>query len=151
VSIEERKMSTNSAAKLFRSFQRQSPGVGANLDSNASTSGHSSKTVDFHISRIGGGEILEDRAGRKLFRIVHKHNGNSAGKTVSEWKSHQFEADSPVAEEIVRTLNRYLDLARGEVRQEFLKRTPRKSSFFKRLQLGDLSFGEASSGTTPQN
>lgn len=63
VSIEERKMSTNSAAKLFRSFQRQSPGVGANLDSNASTSGHSSKTVDFHISRIGGGEILEDRAG----------------------------------------------------------------------------------------
>lgn len=55
-----RKFSTNSAVKLFRPLRRQQPGNG---DVNSPGGGSVSKTVDFLINRIGGGEIIEEKAG----------------------------------------------------------------------------------------
>lgn len=72
---EERRLSTASAAKLFRSLHRQQqPGKAAaavdddtnsmNLSAGATIN---AKTVAFNLDRIGGAEILDDKSGMWLF------------------------------------------------------------------------------------
>lgn len=56
-----------------------------------------------------------------------------------------FEGDTNVVDEIIYHLDMYMDLRNSDVRSEFLQRTPRKTSIFKRLQFSDLAVNDSGS------
>ena len=65
-----------------------------------------------------------------MFRIA-----DSAAGSAVDWRGHYFEAESAVVDQIVNSLNLYLDEQAGAMRESFQKKPARKSSFFKRTRV----------------
>ncbi|XP_066590485.1 stress-activated map kinase-interacting protein 1 [Prorops nasuta] len=103
--------------------------------------------ISYHIDNIAWCEITENKGSKTTFTLVYTpnssiidHFGASPGPTQSlhqsaSFKNHEFEADSIIAEEIVKKINHILELHSSKSRKEFLVHRERKAARRKSFHL----------------
>ncbi|XP_012285280.1 stress-activated map kinase-interacting protein 1 [Orussus abietinus] len=105
------------------------------------------RAISYHIDNIAWCEVTENKGMKTTFTIVYTpHSTSLDGLTVSSkhthslhqsasFKSHDFEAKSATAEEIVRKINHILELRSSASRKEFLAQRERKPARRKSFHL----------------
>ncbi|CAG5095521.1 Similar to Sin1: Stress-activated map kinase-interacting protein 1 (Drosophila pseudoobscura pseudoobscura) [Cotesia congregata] len=94
--------------------------------------------VSYQMENIAWCEITETKGSKSSFTLVYTNPSTSDNIGVSSlsspslhqsmsFKTHDFEAESTVAEEIVRKINHILELRSNNARKEFIAHRERKS------------------------
>ncbi|XP_008547321.1 target of rapamycin complex 2 subunit MAPKAP1 [Microplitis demolitor] len=94
--------------------------------------------VSYQMENVAWCEIIENRGSKTSFTLVYTNPSTSDNISVSSlnssslqqsasFKTHDFEAESAVAEEIVKKINHILELRSSNARKEFIAHRERKS------------------------
>ncbi|KAG8034627.1 hypothetical protein G9C98_007703 [Cotesia typhae] len=94
--------------------------------------------VSYQMENIAWCEITETKGSKTSFTLVYTNPSTSDNISVSSlsspslhqsmsFKTHDFEAESTIAEEIVRKINHILELRSNNARKEFIAHRERKS------------------------
>ncbi|KAJ8680845.1 hypothetical protein QAD02_016632 [Eretmocerus hayati] len=102
---------------------------------------HRQRAVSYHMDNVAWCELTEHKGSRSYFTVVYTPHTSITleGLNVSmghhqslrrsaTFKSHEFESESSVAEEIVRKVNHILELRNSSSRKEYLAQKERKAS-----------------------
>ncbi|XP_011304449.1 target of rapamycin complex 2 subunit MAPKAP1 [Fopius arisanus] len=107
---------------------------------------HRQRAVSYQMDNIAWCELTETKGSKTTFTLIYTHQSISDTLLLSSthshslnqstsFKTHDFEADASVAEEIVRKINHILELRSSNARKEFLQHRERKAARRKSFSL----------------
>ncbi|XP_054008205.1 target of rapamycin complex 2 subunit MAPKAP1 isoform X2 [Hylaeus anthracinus] len=96
------------------------------------------RAVSYQIDNIAWCEVTETKGSKTIFTLVYTPYSSSSETILGssgQFKTHEFEADSITAEEIVKKINHILELHTSTSRREYLSQKERKATRRKSFHL----------------